>query len=112
MLDSPEVRAINNRPLLTDADFHREYFSGTEVTLGTCVGVRKVLCQQLHLCNTRPADNVASLFPDLDICEVCYEIGEEFDVSFSQSRIGILNGSVDSLIRETQRLRDERQLKI
>ena len=110
LFDSPDVRAINKRPSLTDADFHREYYANTEVTQDTCARVRRILCEQLRLFNTRPADNVATLFPDIDLGEVCFEIGEEFGVSFLNSIIENLDGSVDSLIRETQRLTDELQL--
>ena len=72
LFDSPDVREVNNRPLLTDADFHYEYYASTKVTLDTCARVRRVLCEQLRLCNTIPTDNVAALFPDIDIAEVFY----------------------------------------
>jgi hypothetical protein len=101
---------MNNRPLLTDADFHREYYANTAVTQDTCARIRRILCEQLRLSNTRPDDNVATLFPDLDIGEVCIEIGEDFGVSFPNSTIQILDGSVDSLLRETQRLKNEFRL--
>jgi hypothetical protein len=107
LFDSPDVLAINKRPSLTDADFHREYYAHSVVTQETCARVRRVLCEQLRLANTRPEDNVAKLFPDIDLGEVCFEIGEEFGVSFPDSTIENLDGSVDSLIRETQRLNDE-----
>jgi hypothetical protein len=107
LLDSPDVRAANNRPSLTDADFHREYYVNTEVTQDTCARVRRVLREQLRLSNTRPADNVATLFPDIDLGEVCFEIGEEFGIAFMDSTIENLDGTVDSLLRETQRMQDE-----
>lgn len=109
LFDSPDVLAINKRPSLTDADFHREYYANTVVTQETCARVRRVLSVQLRLANTRPEDNVAKLFPDIDLGEVCFEIGEEFGVSFPDSSIENMDGSVDSLIREAQRLNDELQ---
>ncbi len=108
LFDSPAVRAISHRTPLTDADFHRQYYANTEVTQDTCAGVRRVLREQLRLCNTIPTDNIAMLYPDIDIGEVCFEIGEELGVSFLDGTIDNLDGSVDSLIRETQRLKDTR----
>jgi hypothetical protein len=110
--DSPGVRAVNHRPLLTDADFHRNFYSHTSVKYDTCGGVRRVLCEQLRLCNTTPTDNVSDLFPDIDIGELCFEIGEEFGLSFPDASITTLDGTVDSLIRETQRQRDDQCTRV
>lgn len=100
---SQQLKAINDRPQLSDAAFYRRFYAGTSVTLDTCARVRHVLCQQLRLCNTNPSDNVAMLFPDIDIGEVCFEIGEEFRVTFAEEVVRELDGTVDSLIRATQK---------
>lgn len=107
--ESPDIRAIKNRPTLPDADFHQEYYANTKVTCDTCAVVRRVLREQLGLSNTRPSDNIATLFPDLDIGEVCFEIGDVLRISFLDSAIDKLDGSVDSLIRATHDLRTLRQ---
>lgn len=97
---------MNSRPSITDDEFHRKYYANTEVTVDTCARVRCVLRQQLRLANVEPMDNVAKLFPDIDLGEVCFEIGQEFGVLFRDAFIDPWDGSVDSLIRETQRLQD------
>ena len=99
-----QPKEISTRVPLPDADFHRQFYADTDVTLDTCAGVRCVLREQLRLCNTRPNDNVATLFPDVDIGEVCFEIADEFHVSFPEEVICSLDGTVDSLIRATQKL--------
>jgi hypothetical protein len=101
---SHQLKEINNRPQLTDADFYRRFYADTDVAFDTCTRVRHVLCQQLRLCNPNPSDNVAMLFPDIDIGEVCFEIGEEFNVEYPEDVVRKLDGTVDSLIRETQKI--------
>ena len=54
------------------------------------------------MCNTLPDDNVANIFKDLGIGEVCFEIGEEFGITFSDPDIDAIDGTVDSLVRLTQ----------
>lgn len=110
LFDSTDNRESNSRPVLSDADFQREYYANTEVTYETCVEVRRTLCRQLRLCNTRPTDNVASLCPDVDIGEICFEIGDELGVSFPNEIVESMAGTVDALLRQTQRLKDERAL--
>ena len=111
LFDSPTVREINKRPVVSDDDFHREYFLDTDITVDTCRRVRRVLCKQLQLCNTRPTDNVATLAPDIGFDDVCFEIGEEFEVSFPSDTIVKMDGTVDSLIRETQQLVNASRLR-
>ena len=94
---------IANRDIISDDVFYREYYSHSNVTLDTCVRIRRVLCEQLRMCNSLPHDNVASIFEDVDIGEVCFEIAEEFNVKFSEKQIQTTNGTVDSLIRMTQK---------
>ena len=55
--------------------------------------------------NTLPSDNVALIFADIDISEVCFELAEEFAIQFPKAEIQELGGTVDSLIRLTQRHR-------
>ena len=110
--DSPNVREINNRQVISDTSFHLAYYANTEITYETCVGVRSVLFEQLRLYNTIPTDNIAALFPDIELGEVYFEIGEKFGVLFLDGTINHSDGTVDSLIRETQRLLNERRLRI
>ena len=99
---------IENRPILSDADFYLLHYQDTDVSRDTCVGVRRIICQQLKLCNTLPSDKLEMLFPDIDIADVCYEIAEEFWITFNKAQIHELTGTVDSLIRMTQRTIDGR----
>ena len=96
--------ACSARPAISDAEFYQRYYADSEVTLETCVGVRRVLCEQLGMCNTLPDDNVALVFDDLDIAEICFEIAEEFDVTFTGRLIYEMDGTVDSLVRAAQSL--------
>ena len=91
------------RPVLSDTDFHQRFYADSEVTPETCEGVRRVLCEQLRMCNTLPDDNVARIFDDVDVAEICFEIGEEFGVRFTDEMTTI-DGTVDSLIRTTHQL--------
>ena len=43
-----------DRPALSNTDFHQRFYADSEVTLETCAGVRRVLCEQLKMCNTLP----------------------------------------------------------
>ena len=96
--------AISDRPAISDADFYQRFYADSEVTLETCAGVRRVLCHQLGMCNTLPDDNVALVFGDIDIADVCFALGEEFDVTFPDDRFHGIDGTVNSLIRATQLL--------
>lgn len=100
-LDSRQVREVNGRPRLSEDDFHREYYSRTDVSPDTCAGVRCIILEQLRLRETRPSDNIAVL-SDIDIGEILMEIGEEFSVEFTEDTICELDGTLDSLIRATQ----------
>lgn len=95
---------IENREVLGDTDFYIRYYADSDVTLYTCTGVRRVLCKQLNLCNSLPSDNIATLFPDVDIDEVFFEISEELRLVFDEVRVRDLTGTVDSLIRMTQQM--------
>ena len=99
-----------DRPALSDADFHQWFYADSEVTQETCAGVRRVLCEQLRMCNTLPDDNVAHVFDDVDIAEVCSEIGEEFGVTFTDEVLHRIDGTVDSLLRAAQYLTRGRHL--
>jgi hypothetical protein len=96
--------ACADRPALSDEDFYHRFYADSEVTLETCARVRRVLCEQLRMCNTLPDDNVALIFGDVDIAEVCFEIADACDVTFPDGLIHEIDGTVDSLIRATQRL--------
>lgn len=96
--------ACSDRETLSDTDFHQRFYRDSDVTLETCAGVRRVLCEQLRMCNTLPADNVADVFDDVDIAEVCFDIGEVFGVMFTDAMFQRIDGTVDSLIRATQHL--------
>lgn len=96
--------ACESRPTLSDADFHRRFYADTEIAQETCAGVRRVLCEQLQMCNTLPDDNFGLVFEDVDLAEVCFEIGDEFGVRFPDYALAKIDGTVDSLIRTTQRL--------
>ena len=65
--------SIAKREAVSDDDFYRDRYADTDVTLDTCARVRRVLCEQLRMCNTLPDDNVANIFKDLGIGEVCFE---------------------------------------
>ena len=95
--------SISGRDAVSDDTFHRNHYAKSEITLDTCARVRRVLCEQLRMCNTLPHDNVATVFGDIDIGEVCFEIGDEFGLTFSRTDIQHIDGTVDSLIRMTQR---------
>ena len=94
---------VAKRPAITDDEFHVTHYQNTDITLDTCTRVRRVLCEQLRMCNTLPHDNVAVVYDDVDIAEVCFEIAEEFGVTFVDSDFHEIDGTVDSLIRLTQR---------
>ena len=101
--------ACEDRSELSDRDFHQRFYAASNVSPQACSGVRRVLCEQLNMCNTLPNDNVAIVFDDVDIAEVCFEIGEEFDVTFSDELCQQIDGTVDALIHATQHLLDAGQ---
>ncbi len=94
--------SIKKRESISDDAFYRDYYANTDVTLNTCARVRRVLCEQLRMCNTLPNDNVA-IVSDVDIGEVCFELAEEFAVTFSSADINEIDSTVDSLVQLTQR---------
>lgn len=100
--------SIAKREVVTDDSLYRDRYKDSDVTRDTCARVRRVLCEQLRMCNTLPRDNVATVFSDVCIGEVCFEIGEEFGISFSDSDVHKIDGTVDSLIRLTQRQLERR----
>jgi hypothetical protein len=55
--------------------------------------------------NIRPDDKVTTIFDDIDLGDLCLELGDEFGVTFPDEVVNNLDGSVDSLIRATERLR-------
>ncbi|MEM7784605.1 MAG: hypothetical protein AAF623_14745 [Planctomycetota bacterium] len=97
-------KLVAKRPAITDDEFYITHYQNTDITLDTCTRVRRVLCEQLRMCNTIPNDNVAVVYDDIDIVEVCFEIAEEFGITFNNSNFQEIDGTVDSLIRLTQLL--------
>lgn len=97
--------SLRSRDPISDATFHQDHYSNSKITFDTCARVRRVLCDQLRMCNTLPSDNVARIFEDVDISEVCFELAGEFGIQFPKAEIQELDGTVDSLIRLTQRHR-------
>ena len=95
--------ACEERPALSDAEFHQRYYADSGVTAGLCAGVRRVLCEQLGVRNVLPDDNVALIF-DVDISDILFELGEEFGVAFGDDMYEDINGTVDSLIQATNAL--------
>ena len=101
--ESEYFYSLAKRKSVSDEAFYRDYYSNTYVSIDTCVRVRRVLCEQLRMCNTLPHDNVAIVFDDVGIGEICFELGEEFGVTFSNADINEIDGTVDSLVRLTHR---------
>ena len=89
--------------MVADHEFHRKQYLNSAVTLDTCARIRRVLCEQLRMCDPLPNDNVALVYDDIEIAEICFEIAEEFGVTFNDADIHEIDGTVDSLIRLTQR---------
>ena len=96
------------RPNLTDQEFYDAFYRGTDIPIETCTRIRRVLKTQLRMANVRPDDNVATIFDDIDVGETCFEIGEEFELKFPDNIIDNIDGTIDSLIRATERLRKGR----
>ena len=100
------IERTQDRKILGDEEFFDEYYFQSKVTLNTCSRVLEVLRTQLNMANPRPQDNVAYIYDDIDISEVCYEIGDEFNIKFPYDVIANLEGTVDSLVRATEALRN------
>jgi acyl carrier protein len=98
------------RPNLTDQEFYDAFYRVSEIPFDTCARVRRVLNTQLWMTNVRPDDNLAAIFDDLDLWDICFELGEEFGLQFPDDIVNSLDGTVDSLIRVTERLRTEERL--
>ena len=96
------------RANLTDVEFYDAFYRGTDIPIETCTRIRRVLKTQLRMANVRPDDNVATIFDDIDVGETCFEIGEEFELKFPDNIIDNIDGTIDSLIRATERLRKGR----
>lgn len=96
-----------NRPMLTDQEFFDAFYRVSEISFDTCARVRRVLKTQLSMSNVRPDDNITIIFDDLDLWDICFEFSEEFGLKFPDNIVNIMDGTVDSLIRKTERLRTE-----
>jgi hypothetical protein len=55
--------------------------------------------------NPRPDDNVEQIFQDIELADICFEIGDELGVKFTSEVVGQLDGTVDSIIRTADALR-------
>jgi hypothetical protein len=98
-------RLCRTRPNLSDKEFYEAFYLHSTIPLETCVRVRRVLKTQLRMSNIRPDDNVTTIFDDIDLRDLCLELGDEFGVTFPDEVINELDGTIDSLIRATERLR-------
>jgi hypothetical protein len=99
------IQACKDRQNLDDREFYDTFYLDTEISMDTCSRVRKVLRTQLNMSNVRPNDNVASIFDDIDFGEICFEIGEGFQFQFPDDMIDTMDGTVDSIMRMSERLR-------
>ncbi len=95
------------RPNQTDQAFYDAFYRTSEISFDTCARVRKVLNTQLSMSNVRPDDNVTTIFDDLDLRDICLELGDEFGLKFPDNIVNNMDGTVDSLIRATERLRTQ-----
>lgn len=93
------------RQFLNDREFFDNFYADTSISFETCTRVRNVLRTQLNMNNVRQGDNVALIFEDVDFCEICFEIGEEFGLKFPTDMVETMDGTVDSIIQTTEHLR-------
>lgn len=112
-LDSAPRRyfdSCKDREPLSDEQFYHRFYANTPVTYDTCCQVRRTLQTQLCINNPRPDDNLARIYPDVDLAEICWEIGEELNLDFHEEAITSWHGTIDSLLHTVERLRKESRL--
>lgn len=101
-----KYRALcKTRVYLTDQDFFDQFYRDGEISFDTCSRVRRVLETQLGISNVRREDCLTSIFSDLDLREICFEVAHEFGAKFPENLIQSMDGTVDSLIRVMEELR-------
>ncbi len=100
-------KLCRTRPNLTDQEFYNTFYRVSGIPFDTCARVRQVLNTQLRMSNVRPEDNVVTIFDDLDLWDICFELGDEFGLKFPDNIVDNIDGTVDSLIRSTEQLRSE-----
>lgn len=103
--ESEYRKACKSRPALDMGEFYSAYYANTEIPFDTCARVLRVLQTQLNMANVRPNDNIAQIFDDIGLTEICLEIGDEFQFRCPVSMIDNMDGSIDSIIRMAERCR-------
>lgn len=98
-------KTCKSRTALGIGEFYSAYYANTEIPFDTCARVLRVLKTQLNMANVRPNDNIAQIFDDIGLAEICSEIGDEFQFRCPVSMIDDMDGSIDSIIRLTERCR-------
>ncbi len=96
--EGAKVEADSKNRHLRDFEFTQSFYPHLEKRLAEkVIQVKKLLDRQLGK-PLIPSDKLTLMFPDIPFEEMLLDVGEELDLSFSQSQYDAMDGSLDSII--------------
>ncbi|HZZ74205.1 MAG TPA: hypothetical protein VFE24_18360 [Pirellulales bacterium] len=107
LLQSPSEREYRKlcraRPVWSDEEFAEECFGAGALPAEIPVRARRVVARALGADKVIGSDNLAAIFPHMDLAELIEQVQDEFDIQFEIEEFRRLDGTFANIVQAVAR---------